>query len=541
MRIVRLLPGILLILGSTSFARAADSSVHFHVRRARAQNNGLGSVSFPISCAPAVQSPFNTGVALLHSFQYQEAEQTFTEVAQQDPQCAMAYWGKAMSLYHQLWDWPTADALKQGLQDTIEAQKLRAQTDRERMYIVAAGVFFQDNANLSRASRVKAYSDWMNRIFTKYPDDVNAGAFYALSLITLPGKKADELANRKQAIDVLNKLLAVAPNHPGVVHYLIHAADTPELAPQGLEAARRYGKIAPDSSHALHMPSHIFVRLGMWQDSIQSNLAAEAAAVRAKQLGGSQAMDYQIHAMDFLDYSYLQSGQAAKARALIDELKSVPGASAGDIADTQAVFAARNAIELHQWSEAAALPLPASGGPLEMTYLAKTIGAARSGDAVGAQQDLAKYKETVSGASGGGGVYSLSSSASIGEDEAGAWVAFAEGNKAQALASLRAAVVEEQRKESDSDSLSMPAREMLGDMLMEMKKPREAFVEYKAALAESPNRFDSLYGAAQAAQLSGNAETARKYYAKLVEVCGAGADRPELQEARTELANRSLA
>lgn len=538
MRIIRLLPAIFLILISTSFVRAANRPAHFHARRARAQSSGLGSVSFPISCAPAVQSTFNQGVALLHSFQYQEAEQTFTQVAQQDPQCAMAYWGEAMSLYHQLWDWPSADTLKQGLQDTIQAQKLRAQTDRERMYIVSAGVFFQDNANLSRASRVKAYSDWMNRIFTKYPDDVNAGAFYALSLITLQGKKADELANRKQAIDILNKLMVVAPNNPGVVHYLIHAADTPELAQQGLEAARRYGKIAPDSSHALHMPSHIFVRLGMWQDSIQSNLAAEAAAVRAKQLGGSQAMDYQIHAMDFLDYSYLQSGQAAKARALVDELKSVPGASAGDIADMQAVFAARNAIELHQWNEAAALPLPASGGPLAMTYLAKTIGAARSGDSAGAQQDSAKYKEAVSAESGGGQEYSLSASASIGEDEAEAWVAFADGKNAEALTAMRAAVAEEQQAESDSDSLSTPAREMLGDMLMEMKKPREALVEYKAALVESPNRFNSLYGAAQAAQLSGNTQAARKYYSKLIQMCGPGADRPELAQARIEITKK---
>src|SRR5579864_6659282 len=328
MRIIRLLAAILLILGFTSFVRAADRPVH--ARRARTQSSGLGSVSFPISCAPAVQSTFNQGVALLHSFQYQESEQTFTQVAQQDPQCAMAYWGEAMSLYHQLWDWPSADTLKQGLQDTIQAQKLRAQTDRERMYIVSAGVFFQDNANLSRASRVKAYSDWMNRIFTKYPDDVNAGAFYALSLITLQGKKADELANRKQAIDILDKLFAIAPNHPGVAHYLIHAADTPELASQGLVAARKYAKIAPDSSHALHMPSHIFVRLGLWQESIDSNLAAASAAAEATQKHLGEA-HYQFHAMDFLDYSYLQMGEESKAQQIVDDLTKVPGAGARQI------------------------------------------------------------------------------------------------------------------------------------------------------------------------------------------------------------------
>jgi len=546
MRVIRLVPAILLILSLASFVSAAHRP--HYARRARKQSNGLGSVSFPVSCAPAVQSTFNTGVALLHSFQYQEAEQTFTQVAQQDPQCAMAYWGEAMSLYHQLWDWPSADTLKQGLQDTIEAQKLRAQTDRERMYIVSAGVFFQDNANLSRASRVKAYSDWMNRIFTKYPDDVNAGAFYALSLITLQGKPADQLANRKQAIAILDKLMAVAPNHPGVVHYLIHAADTPELAPQGLEAARRYAKIAPDSSHALHMPSHIFVRLGLWREAIQSNLAAEAAAAKATQAGQADA-SYQFHAMDFLDYAYLQSGQAAKARALVDELKSVPGATAEDIANNQANFAARNVLELQQWKEATSLHVPELATRTQDAFWVGAIGAARSGDVASAQDDIKKLRaarvaeesgpwseQTPMDAKSLAGQFPVAPSWTLHEAEAVAWLDYAEGKNAEAVKTMRAAAAQEETK--GVDSLAMPAREMLGDMLMEMKKPREALVEYKAALVESPNRFDSLYGAAQAAQLSGNAETARKYYAKLVEVCGDGADRPELAQARIELAKK---
>ena len=363
---------------------------------------------------------------------------------------------------------------------------------------------------------------------------MNAGAFYALSLIRLQGKKADELANRKQAIDILDKLFAVAPDHPGVVHYLIHAADTPELASQGLVAARRYARIAPDSSHALHMPSHIFVRLGLWQEAIQSNLAAEAAAAKATQAGQADA-SYQFHAMDFLDYTYLQSGQAARAHALVDELTNVAGASAEDVADNQANFAARNAFELHQWKETASLPVPdVKNGWQATTYFARAIGAARIGDQAGAQENLAKYKEAIAGQNDK--VYGVSSNASIGQQEAEAWVDYAEGKNAEAVKAMRAAAAQEAAE--GVDSLSMPAREMLGDMLIEMKKPREALVEYKAALEESPNRFDSLYGAAQAAQLSGNAETARKYYAKLVEVCGDGADRPELGEARTELAKR---
>jgi tetratricopeptide (TPR) repeat protein len=505
-------------------------------RAKRAQGERLGTVNFPVSCTPDAQKTFDTGLALLHNFQYEEAEQTFTQVAQQDPTCAMAYWGKAMSLYHQLWDWPSADTLKEGHDDTAQAQKLRAKTEQERMYVVAAGVFFQDNPNLSKASRIKAYSDWMGRIFTKYPDDVNAGAFYALSLITLQGKKADQDANRKQAIDILDKLMAVAPDNPGVLHYLIHASDTPELAPQGLEAARRYAKIAPDSSHALHMPSHIFVRLGLWQEAIDSNIAAEAAAAQATQAGKADAT-YQFHAMDFLNYAYLQSGQAAKAQAILGQLKSVPGATPDEISRNTGWLTARTALELHDWKTAAALaPFDDEAGG---NYLVRAIGAARIGDVAGAEQDVAKLDQETSADDGGtkpgsSGMYAPASK--VPNMEAQAWLDYAEGKHEEAAKTMREAAKQE---DADGvDSLTMPAREMLGDMLLEMKRPAEALVEYKAALAESPNRFDGLYGAAQAAQLAGNTTEAREYLAKLVKVCSPDADRPELQEAREEVATK---
>ncbi|HLW82966.1 MAG TPA: hypothetical protein VKS20_13095 [Candidatus Acidoferrales bacterium] len=514
-------------------------------RRQAAQVEQLGRVDFAISCTPDAQKTFNTALALLHNFQYQQAEQTFSQVAQQDPTCAMAYWGKAMPLYHQLWDWPSADTLKEGYQDTIQAQNLRAQTERERMYIVAAGVFFQNNPNLSRASRIKAYSDWMGRIFTKYPDDVNAGAFYALSLITLQGKKADQDANRQQAIDILNKLMAVAPDNPGVLHYLIHAADTPELAPQGLVAARRYAKLAPDSSHALHMPSHIFVRLGLWQEAIQSNLAAEVAAAKATQAGTADA-SYQFHAMDFLNYAYLQSGQQAKAEAIVSELASVPGASKQEIAENQANDEARNALELHQWKQAASLQVPDGAVHARDTFWVRAIGGARTGDITGATQDIKNLQqaEANSGVWNEGARQNVPDAAklwqtawlSIPAEEAQAWLDYAQGKNQKAIKAMLAAA---KKEEADGvDSLTMPAREMLGDMLRDMKKPIEALAEYRRALAESPNRFDSLYGAAQAAQLAGRTTEARSYLAKLVKVCGVDADRPELQQARTELARK---
>ncbi len=522
--------------GAFAIANSAVAAGSPAARTNRPQGEQLGTVNFPISCTPDAQKTFNTGLALLHNFQYEEAEQTFSQAAQQDPTCAMAFWGKAMSLYHQLWDWPSADTLKEGHDDTSQAQKLRAKTEQERMYVVAAGVFFQDNPNLSKASRIKAYSDWMGRIFTKYPDDVNAGAFYALSLITLQGKKADQDANRKQAIDILDKLMAVAPDNPGVLHYLIHSADTPELASQGLEAARRYAKIAPDSSHALHMPSHIFVRLGLWQEAIDSNIAAEAAAAQATQAGKADAT-YQFHAMDFLNYAYLQSGQAAKAQAILGELKSVPGATPDETAWNTAMLQARNAIELHQWEEAAELPVPdVKPDQLEETYWVRAIGAARIGDTAGATTDLENLQKSVD--AGRAEEQKMGYKPSTGEtteqQEAEAWLDYAQGKHEEAVKAMREAA---KKEDADGvDSLTMPAREMLGDMLLEMKKPDDALVEYKAALAESPNRFDGLYGAAQAAQLAGNATEARGYLAKLVKVCSPDADRPELQTARQEVA-----
>lgn len=508
----------------------------------RTQGERLGHVNFPISCAPDAQKTFNDGVALLHSFQYEQAEQTFSQVAQQDPTCAMAYWGKAMSLYHQLWDWPSDDTLKEGHADTTEAQKLRAKTEQERMYIVAAGVFFQDNPKLSKASRIKAYSDWMGRVFTKYPDDVNAGAFYALSLITLEGKKADQDANRKQAIGILDQLFRTAPDNPGVAHYLIHASDTPELASQGLDAARRYAKIAPDSSHALHMPSHIFVRLGLWQEAIDSNVAAVAAAAQATAAGKADAT-YQFHAMDFLNYVYLQSGQAGKAQGIVEELKSVPGATSDEIAWNTATLQARNAIELHRWKEAAALPIPnVKPEQLDLTYWARAIGAARSGDAAGAEQDVAKLNgdhpaegnTPQLGNARSPNMYTVPSQ--VPNMEAQSWLDYVQGKYGEAVKLMRDAAKQEDA--AGVDSLAMSAREMLGDMLLEMKKPAEALAEYKTALAESPDRFDGLYGAAQAAALSGKSEQAHKYYAKLVEICGPGADRQELTEAREEVAKK---
>jgi tetratricopeptide (TPR) repeat protein len=495
----------------------------------------LGKVSFPTSCAPHVQSQIEAAVALLHSFQYRQAENTFTEVSKQEPHCAMAYWGKAMSLYEQLWDWPDAKQFAEGRKDIDTAEKQKTITPHERAYLDVARVFYQKNPQWDQDTRMKAFSDAWEKVYRQFPDDTEAGAFYGLSLVALAEEGVDETANRKRAIAVLDPLFRAAPDDPGPAHYLIHAADTPELAPQALDAARRYASIAPDSSHALHMPAHIFVRLGLWRESIDSNLAAAKAAAEATRTGRAD-MHYQVHAMDFLDYSYLQAGDEAAARQVTEDLKNVVGASAQQVADHQADFRARAALELHQWKEAESLPVPSSQPRWqETTDWVRTIGAARNGDVAEAQKDLAKLQESVAALADKNKKKGPSSNDDDTRvQEAQAWLAFAQGKVDDAVKMLHTTADADDALEVES--ISMPAREMLADMLLEAKRAPEALHEYEVTLRESPNRFDALYGAAHAAESAGHAEDARKYFAKLVASSIPSADRPELQEARTYIA-----
>jgi tetratricopeptide (TPR) repeat protein len=498
----------------------------------------LGKVSFPTSCLSATQPTIEKAVALLHSFQYLQSEQTFTEATQEDPNCAMGYWGKAMALYHQLWDFPDAKALREGREDLEEAKKIRGTTAREREYISAAAAFYQDDSGTSHTARTQGYSTAMEKLCRDNPKDTDAAAFFALSLVALAEYGDHGLANRKKALAVLDPLLVSEPEHPGVAHYIIHASDTPELAPEGLDAARMYAKIAPDSSHAIHMPSHIFTRLGLWQESIDSNIAAVASAAKATEMHMAEA-HYQTHAMDFLDYAYLQSGQEAKASALVDDLKTVPGANRWTIADMRSTFEARNAIELHHWKEAASLdvleiPLRDQG----MTYWAKAIGAARGGDVDSAKQDIQKLIEAQDASDKHGNDMGdrIYAGESVGQREAEAWLAYAEGKSAEAVKIMHLAV---EREESEHvESLVMPAREMLGDLFLDLKQPSEALTAYQDALKISPKRFDALYGAARAAESAGNAREARDYYTQLAKIAAPGADRPELQEAKINLAEK---
>jgi hypothetical protein len=499
----------------------------------------LGKVDFPTSCALEVQPALEKGLALLHSFQYTESEKSFADASARDPKCAMAHWGKAMATYHQIWDFPNDKTLKEGRKEIEKAQKLHPANACEQDFINAAAAFFQKKSKMSHADRTQAYASALEKLHVKSPADVEISAFYALSLMSLAEEDVDNIANRKKAISILDPLLQSRPDHPGVAHYLIHAADRPEFAPQGLEAARRYAAIAPDSAHALHMPSHIFIRLGLWQDSITSNIAANTSGAHAAEMHLAES-HYQTHAMDFLSYSYLQSGQEAKAREVIEHTDHVVGASEEDRADHRAYLAARTALELHRWKEAAALPIP----PLrknwqDTTFWARAIGAARTGDVAAAESavkeltQLVAEREKRARKSG----YPVSNEKASDLREAEAWLAFAKGKSGEALQELRAAA--DRQDKDGSESVGIPAREMLADMLLELKRPAESLAEYQTVLKNSPNRFDALFSAARAAASVNSPATdnARdSYYQHLLGICGPGADRPEMQEVSSYVA-----
>ncbi|HEV7552234.1 MAG TPA: tetratricopeptide repeat protein, partial [Candidatus Angelobacter sp.] len=348
-----------------------------------------------------------------------------------------------------------------------------------------------------------------------------------LSLLALPSR-GDDTKIRERAIVILNRLSAAQPEHPGAVHYLIHATDTPELASQGLEAARRYAKIAPASSHALHMPAHIFVRLGLWQESVDSNLAAAAAAAEATEHHMGEAQ-YQFHAMDFLVYSYLQLGEEAKARQAIEDLRKVPGSSDKWTTNMRVIFTTRTLLELHRWKEALAFAPQGDAFDLQLIYALRSIAAARTGDRHAAEENYKSLRKALRQKRGRDARLE-----DYRRQEVEAWVLFARGDKQKALKRMRAAV-DKQDKE-DPGGFTVPVREMLADMLLELQQPAQALAEYESVLKVSPNRFNDLYRAAVAAQMAGDSGKAKSYFSKLRDNCPPAADREELQKMKMSAA-----
>jgi hypothetical protein len=503
----------------------------------------LGKVSFPISCAPGSQKAFERGIALLHSFGYEEAEQQFVELAQKDPTCAMAHWGIAMSLFHQIWEQPTDSTLKRGQQEIEKAQKIDAKTQRERDYIAALALFYDGPASKNYLQRATAYSDAMGKLYQQYPTDIEAGAFYALSLIAAEPPGDTSLANRKKAVAVLIPLFEQDPDHPGLAHYIIHACDSPQMAPTGLAAARAYAGIASSSAHAVHMPSHIFARLGLWQEDIQANLKSVALT---QQSGAMYMGGHELHAMHFLLYAYLQTGQDAAARQIVEQSKQIIASAPKDAGDSgmlryygfaAAHFPALYDLEMHNWTDAAALQPAANASPdlQRITWWARTIASARMGDVEATRRNAQKFDEAEETIRKSKDAYLLDGPDSS-RGEVHAWLAFAEKKNDEALQRIRqAADTQDLRGKAEVD---IPAREMLADMLLELNQPQAALVEYERSMKIDPNRFNELAGAAQAAELVHQPEKANSYYAQLLKNCDDGkhSDRPELGRAKMVLA-----
>lgn len=519
-----------------------------------AQNERLGTVSFPVSCAAASQAPFNRGVALLHDFWYPEARRQFEAISKSDPGCAMAHWGVAMSEFHQIWDRPDADTMKLGWAEMEKAQSLKAGMERERAYIAVLADFYRPGKEEFPA-RVEAYSAAMGRLYAQYPDDVDAGAFYALSLLADENPDDTSLTQAHKAMAVLTPLFAKYPDNPGVVHYIIHSCDNPAMAADGLAAANHYGEIAQSGPHAFHMPGHIYARLGMWPQDINAQLGSIAASQAAQARGQSGIMD-EPHSYDFLLYAYLQSGQDARAKAALEQsaeplkiIASMPGMgtdymAVGEIPYYRTKLPMFYKLETRDWKSAAAME-PVEGSPPEVSalvYWTRSIGHGRLREPEQARADLARYYDLMAEVSKGPNAYMTQGTGpKIERGEMVAWVAFAEGKQVEALNAMRtAADLQDKVGQAEVD---IPAREMLADMLLEFGHPQEALAEYKVSLKLSPNRLNGLYNAGRAAEAANEKQQAEFYYAALMKSTNDGADssRPELAHARSYVASTEQA
>ena len=512
----------------------------------------LGTVSFAVSCAPQVQVSFNRGVALLHDFWYAEAGPQFERIAQADPSCAMAHWGIAMGGFHQIWDRPDAGDMQLGWTEMQKAQSLGAKTEREREYIAALADFYKPG-RADFMTRVTAYSAAMGRLYRNYPDDVDAGAFYALSLLAAEAPNDTSLTQEHKAMAVLRPLFAQYPDHPGLIHYTIHACDNPAMAKDGLAAAESYGTVAASGPHAVHMAGHIFARLGMWPEDITAQLGSIRASEAAEARHESGLMD-EPHSYDFLMYAYLQSGQDAKAKAVLaesaavlDKIVAMRGMGRSYMDDMGAYYRTKfpvfYALEMRDWKAAAALE-PVAGALPEnaaMTWWARAIADGHLRQAAAAQNDLAQFDALMAEVRKGRHAYEADSTgAQIERSEIAAWASFAAGDQDGALKSMREAA--DLQDKVGQGEVDIPAREMLGDMLLALHHPQQALAEYRVALRLSPKRFNGLYHAGMAAEEAGNKRAAAEYFAALLQSTGNGehTTRPELAHAKSFLSSSTV-
>jgi hypothetical protein len=532
---------VALSLVPTSFVAAQ------HDEHAGASTEKLGTVHFETSCAPAVAADFDRGAALLHSFEFRPAIQSFERVLASDSACTMAHWGIAMAY----WGNPfggvrSTAALEQGLAAVAKARMTGSPTPRERAYVDAVATLFENHTTVSQRERVLAYERGMDAVVRANSQDLEATIFYALAVnqTALPTDKT--YAPQLKAAGILEPLFARYPEHPGLAHYIIHAYDHPPLAERALGAARRYASIAPAAPHALHMPSHTFTRVGSWKESVDTNRLSEQTALR--QGVPTEA----LHAMDYQAYAYLQMAQDRAARDVLERLPTAaaqfdPAATAGGAAPPMAGYfalaaiPARYALERGAWDEAAQLDVPANGTPftIAIRHFARALGAARAGRPAAASGDLEQLAALRDRLTQAQDAY-WAEQVDIQRRTAAAWVAFAEGRRGEALATMRSAADAEDAtdKSAVSPGPLAPARELLGEMLLEAAEAAGALAAFESSMLKEPGRFRGAFGAARAAEAAGDGTKAREYYARAIEIArDADSPRPEIERARNYLAS----
>ena len=506
-----------------------------HEDDAKRATEKVGTVSFANSCSAQTQVTVQRGVAMLHSFWWPEGERTFQEIAAEDPSCAaIAAWGFASILMYNPFVGivpPNVVPLAQGA--IAKGRQLGAKTEREKEYLEAVAAYWDDFGNRTERQRAVARSQAYQALAAKYPKDDEAQIFNALYLIAIQERSDQTYGDSLKAAAILEKQFARHPNHPGIAHYLIHAYDAPPIAQKGLPSARRYAKIAPDAPHALHMPSHIFTRVGAWQDSISTNQRSAKIALQGKE--GDDA----LHAFDYVVYAQLQLGRDSEAGKTVSEALAISGSTPRFIAPyALAAMPARLVVERGAWREAAQLQPSQSKYPYTeaITYQARAIGAARIGDASAAKADLEQITQRRDALRAAKNDY-WATEVEVMRLSTAAWASLAENKADEALGLMRDAADLEDKNEKHpvTPGRIVPARELLGDMLMELKRPAEALKEYERSQQREPDRFRGLYGAALAAEMAGDARAARRYYGRLVQIAGKGEPRAELKLAQMYL------
>jgi tetratricopeptide (TPR) repeat protein len=494
----------------------------------------LGKVVFPTSCDAKVQPSFERAVALLHSFWWEEGEKAFREVLERDPNCAIATWGIASILIGNTFGIGPSPEGAQKAKEAIErGRAIGPKTERERFYIEAVAEYYDRFSDRSPGARMKLLASAFEIVAKRFPEDDEAQIFYGIYLTATQQPTDKTFSAALKAAQILEAQFVKNPEHPGVAHYLIHAYDYPPIAEKGLKAAKRYAEVAPSAPHALHMPSHIFTRVGAWEESVATNRRSAAIA----------KADDRLHALDYMVYAYMQLARDGDARMVVEEAKRVTNAGttrAGPYA--LAAIPARYAIERGAWKEAMQLQPSSTRLPYNeaMTYFSRALGAARSGDPVAAEKDVAELARIVAALKAAKDDY-WATEVEVQRLGAAAWTAYTKGSREEALTLMRSAADLEDKSEKSAVTPGriIPARELLGDMLLEMNRPTEALQAFETSEKHDPNRFRGLYGAGKAAALAGDPAKAKSYYEKLlVLVQNADTERPELKEAKAFLAKK---